>query len=334
MAVVRQEILVGAAHRAGQELVAHRARIDEEILVARGGAVQGRKPGESGEDEAVALGGNLERVRGELVAEDRGQPRAPRQFGRPLLRLQAHMRAIVVARDGERDRGICHREAQHRVQRLLALGSGRFQELEPGGRREEQVAHLDQRAARERSRDGRALGAALDRERPCLGFAAAATRDAEPAHRADRRQRLAAESERADTEEIVVRQLRGAVPLDREEKLVAGHADAIVAHRNEALPAGQKRHLDAGGSGVDRVLDQLFHRRGRALHHLAGGDAVDDDRRELAQHRRHCAPWGTRRQASLRLRRASRTSRPTCRPACARSWACRSMRERRPPRRP
>ena len=35
MAVARQHILIGAAHRADQQLVAHRPAIDDEILVAR-----------------------------------------------------------------------------------------------------------------------------------------------------------------------------------------------------------------------------------------------------------------------------------------------------------
>ena len=43
----------------------------------------------------------------------------------------------------------------------------------------------------------------------------------------------------------------------------------------EAAAAVAQRHIDARGAGVDGVFDQLLHRRGRPLDHLAGGDAVD-----------------------------------------------------------
>ena len=43
VAVVRQQIVVGAAHRADQQLVAHRPAVDDQILVARQTAVQGRQ---------------------------------------------------------------------------------------------------------------------------------------------------------------------------------------------------------------------------------------------------------------------------------------------------
>ena len=36
------------------------------------------------------------------------------------------------------------------------------------------------------------------------------------------------------------------------------------------------------GAGVERVLDQLLDRRRRPLDHLAGGDAVDEQRIEAA----------------------------------------------------
>jgi hypothetical protein len=35
-------------------------------------------------------------------------------------------------------------------------------------------------------------------------------------------------------------------------------------------------------AGVERVFDQLLHGARRTLHHLAGGDAVDDGLGELA----------------------------------------------------
>ena len=50
-----------------------------------------------------------------------------------------------------------------------------------------------------------------------------------------------------------------------------------------------------------RVLDQLLDRRRRTLDDLAGGDAVDEGGRELADHRGHCAPGGARLPAADRF---------------------------------
>jgi len=78
-----------------------------------------------------------------------------------------------------------------------------------------------------------------------------------PADRTDRRQRLAAKAECGDMREIVVRQFRGAVALDREAQLLACHARTVVGDRNQCLAALLEDNLDARGAGVDRVLDSV-----------------------------------------------------------------------------
>ena len=67
-------------------------------------------------------------------------------------------------------------------------------------------------------------------------------------------------------------------------------------------------------AGVERVLDQLLDRRGRALHHLARGDLVGDgvgQDRDAARHRENLAPHRRDRlvgKPALRGRRRARTS--------------------------
>ncbi len=78
MPVAREQILIGAAHRADQEFVAHRPTVDEEILIARGRAVEGRQADEAGEREPFARGRDRKRVVGEVAAHDRRQALAPR----------------------------------------------------------------------------------------------------------------------------------------------------------------------------------------------------------------------------------------------------------------
>ena len=74
--------------------------------------------------------------------------------------------------------------------------------------------------------------------------------------------------------------------LDRERQLVGAHAAAVIGDRDQCLTAVAKRHLDAVGAGVDGVFDQFLDRRRRALDHLARGDAVDENGRQLADRHR------------------------------------------------
>ena len=68
-----------------------------------------------------------------------------------------------------------------------------------------------------------------------------------------------------------------AVALYGEIEVGGVHAASVVDDSDEPAPAAFDRHLDSPGPGIERVLDQLLHRRGRPLHHLAGGDTVDQD---------------------------------------------------------
>jgi hypothetical protein len=106
--------------------------------------------------------------------------------------------------------------------------------------------------------------------------------DREARHRPDRRQRLAAKTKRADVEEIVAGKLRGRVPLDRQRQVAGGHAGAIIGDPDQPPPAPVGHDLDPLGAGIERVLEQLLDHAGRPLHHLAGGDAVDDAFGKLA----------------------------------------------------
>ncbi len=103
-----------------------------------------------------------------------------------------------------------------------------------------------------------------------------------PADGADRGQRLAAKTERADMQQVIAVELRGRVPLDREREVSVGHALAVVADADKPAAAAVGHDLDAGRAGIERVLDQLLHHAGGTLDHLAGGDAVDHGLGELA----------------------------------------------------
>ena len=95
-------------------------------------------------------------------------------------------------------RGMGHREPAHRVGDMARLGARLLQELQARRRGEEEIAHFDPRAGRMRRGPGFALGAAVDLEAPGGVGAGRPRGDGEAADRGDRRQRLAAEAQRAD----------------------------------------------------------------------------------------------------------------------------------------
>src|SRR5271155_1066824 len=64
--------------------------------------------------------------------------------------------------------------------------------------------------------------------------------------------------------------------LEGEHGIVAYHAASVVGDLDQLLAARLNVDLNARGARVQRVLEQFFHHRGRALHHLAGGDLVGD----------------------------------------------------------
>lgn len=51
---------------------------------------------------------------------------------------------------------------------------------------------------------------------------------------------------------------------------------AVVGNLDELEASVLDDDVDGGGSGVEAVLDELFHGGVRALDHLSGGDPVHD----------------------------------------------------------
>ncbi len=168
-----------------------------------------------------------------------------------------------------------HRKAADRIGRVVDLGPARLEEFEPRRRRVEKIADLDPRTAVQRSGTHRLLSPTVDRDRKRVRRALGPAGNRETRDRADRRQRLAAEPEGPDVDEIVVGQLRGRMPLDRELELAGRHAPTVVGNRDQHAPGVFKRHVVMAGAGIDRVLDVFLHGGRRPLDHLARRDAVD-----------------------------------------------------------
>ena len=115
----------------------------------------------------------------------------------------------------------------------------------------------------------------------------------------DRGQRLAAKAEARDPREVLAaRELARRVALEREARVARGlmpQPSSVTATRSR--PPSRTSTADAPRAGVERVLDQLLHHRGRALDHLA--------RRRSGRSARRAAAGSGRRASGRGLPRAS-----------------------------
>src|SRR5262245_29735324 len=85
-------------------------------------------------------------------------------------------------------------------------------------------------------------------------------------HRRNRRQRLAPESQRADSGQIVgVANLAGRMALEGQPRVLGRHALAIVFHADLLLAAQFGVNRQAAGARVDGVLVELLNERRRTL---------------------------------------------------------------------
>ena len=84
------------------------------------------------------------------------------------------------------------------------------------------------------------------------------------------------------------------------------HSATVVLDQDEIGTACGCRNIDAGGAGIERVLDQLLDRTRGPLDHLARGDSVDRALGETTDTRTRVGkrPWGM-----LSLRRLSHHAR-------------------------
>ena len=286
VAVAGEHVGIGGAQRPEQQLVADRAVVDEEVLGDRRAAREGRERREAAEPDAVALGVDREGVGHEIRTEERAQPAAEgvEEVARLGVEPQDLARGLGVAAvgEGEADGGRGHRQPPHDVGDRLRLGAVGAEELEPRrGRREERL-DLDHGPAGQRRRPERRDVAPAHGDRRGLG-----------AHRQLREvsvSRPTAPSEgRASPRKPKVRMRVRSVPSIFEvawrssarRSSVRRNAVAVVLDPDQPLAAVGEGDVDPPGAGVERILDELLHRRGRPLDHLAGGDPVRRGRIEL-----------------------------------------------------
>ena len=88
---------------------------------------------------------------------------------------------------------------------------------------------------------------------------------------------LTSKAEGGDGQQVVVvLELAGGVALKGQQGVVAHHSAAVIGDLDELAATGFDVHANAGGTCVERVFEQFLDHRGRAFHHLSGGDLVGD----------------------------------------------------------
>jgi hypothetical protein len=75
------------------------------------------------------------------------------------------------------------------------------------------------------------------------------------------------------------------VALDAQRKFFGRHADAVVGDFQPVDAAAVEADGDAGGAGVEGVLDEFLGGRGGSFDDLAGGYPVDGGFREQTDSR-------------------------------------------------
>ena len=266
IAVAVQHVFVSGAHGVRQQLVAHEAAIDEEILLVGAAAARGRQAGAAVDGQRPGRFVERQMGRGKGLAQDLGDARG-RIAGVPVFDRAAVMQ--------HRNRHVRPRQrgAANHLEAMAEFGLLALQEFAARGRVEVQLAHFDRRAL---GAGRRAQHAGLRVDAHGMRRVGGAARDEHLRHRRNRRQRLAAKPERADRFEFGERaDLAGRVAHQREREFGFGDAAAVVGDRDAFDAAFVEQDAQRLRAGVERVLQQFLNDRGRPFDHLAGGNLAD-----------------------------------------------------------
>ncbi len=291
LATVVQHVAVSHLHRMGDAAVAHRTAVDVQVLLVGAGARIMRLRDPAVQAQAGTTVVDAHGLVGEILAQRFSQSR----IGIQIARLVA-ARGLAVVRHAQLDIRPRQRQRTQPFFDMAQLGTLGAQELAPRRYVVEQLAHFYRGARRMRARGHFADLAAFDLQRRTVFVMCATRGQGETADRGDRRQRFTPEAERGHRFEVVqIGDLAGGMARYRQRQLFRCDATAVVADADQAYTALFKIDINAAGTGVDRVLDQLLdHRRG-TFDHFAGGDLVDEDLRQRPDRAR----MGSRRHAGM-----------------------------------
>ena len=194
----------------------------------------------------------------------------------PARRLQPMQRAAVVLQR-ERDVGMRERDAAERLVAVRPFGRFGAQELAARGRVEIELLDRHRRAGRERGRRDGADVAAFDLDAPRMRPASLRATRAQRAiprrsMRAPRRENRASRSPRDRSTDAIFDVACRATASARSSRSMPA---PLSATRIRLMPPPATSTSICVALRIERVLEQLLQRCGRALDDLAGGDLVD-----------------------------------------------------------
>ena len=298
MPAVEQHVAIGLAHRMGDQLVAHHAPVDVEVLQVRLTAREGRQSDPTPEPQPVAF--DLDGQR--LLQEGRPAYRsdAPRT-GAVVVGLMQRQHALAVVAQMEGHIEARQRQALDDLLQVVEFGLLGAQELAPCRRVEKQITHFHRSAHRVSGRlHSRFHFAPLGFHLPGLAGIGGTRGQRQTRDGADRGQRFAAKAQAHDSLEIFqIANLAGGMAGQGQRKVVRRYTAAVVANPQQLDPALLDVHLDTTGAGVQAVLQQLLDHRGRAFDHLASGDLVRQPRAEQLDAWRLRHGWDARVVAGM-----------------------------------
>ena len=169
MAVARQIIGIGRAHRAENKLVAHRPAVDEQILAKRVRPRQRRRGSKALDHDAFALGAHLNGAAAKIRPQNIAKPCQPAARARQR-RGPSDGRALLAGqREGDvRPR---HCEPAHHLADGFGLGAVGLEKFQARRRRIKEIADFDAGALRQCRRHDRRFHAGFDRQRPGVRLA-------------------------------------------------------------------------------------------------------------------------------------------------------------------
>ena len=165
---------------------------------------------------------------------------------------------------------------------VAELGFGGFQKLAAYGCVGEQLSDLDRGPQWTATRLRFAGNSGFDFEFEPLGLVGGTRANTEVADFGNRGEGFSPEAHRLHAEQIVGgRDFTGRIAGDGEQQVVGMNAFAVIDDADQVGTAVHDVDFDAGGKGVDTVIEEFLDRAGGAFDHFSGGNFIDDAGIEL-----------------------------------------------------
>ena len=299
LALAVQHVFECAAYCMRKHLVAHKAPVDiKKLLVGTRARGVGNPDASPDPDRvlAIAATGRFAGLAAAVVQRDRAFNEFGAEYVAQALRgRQRSHGALAPLRDqapfvpdGEAYIRPRQRGSAYGFQTVRQFGGIGFEKLAPCRRAEKQLLdfHGGADCARYRPQLAAAAVEGIGGWRVCC-----ARSDRTVRYRIDRCQRFSAKAEGGDRFEFAqAADFAGCVALESHRKLLAHDAGAVVLDRDQPNAARQQPHRDQGRPGIEGVVDQFAHHRGRSLDDFARSDLADQFIGQLADRcgRRGC----------------------------------------------